>query len=104
MLCDRGTVDGLAYWPGPESFWDHVATTLEQQLARYDAVIHLRTPSAANGYNQSNPLRTEGAAEAEPREAVAVPISTGTPVAAGENRATKEAEDLDIPAFLRRSR
>jgi hypothetical protein len=37
------------------------------------------------------------------REAVAVPISTGTPVAAGD-RAAREAEDLDIPAFLRRSR
>ena len=47
----------------------------------------------------------EGGGEGEAsREAVAVPISTGAPVAAGEPRATREAEDLDIPAFLRRSR
>ena len=41
--------------------------------------------------------------ETEARQAVAVPVSTGEPVAAGEPRAAKE-EDLDIPAFLRRSR
>ena len=39
VLCDRGTVDGAAYWPGPESFWDSVGTTLERELSRYDAVI-----------------------------------------------------------------
>ena len=39
----------------------------------------------------------EGASRDRAREAVAVPISTGTPAAAGESRATKEAEDLDIP-------
>ena len=44
---------------------------------------------------------TEG--ESEARQAVAVPVSTGEAVPAGEPRATKE-EDLDIPAFLRRSR
>ena len=38
------------------------------------------------------------------REAVAVPVAAD-PVAAGDSRgATREAEDLDIPAFLRRSR
>ena len=41
VLCDRGTVDGAAYWPGPDSFWDSVGTTLERELTRYDAVIHL---------------------------------------------------------------
>ena len=33
------------------------------------------------------------------REAVAVPVSTGS-----ASSAPREAEDLDIPAFLRRSR
>jgi cell division protein FtsZ len=43
-----------------------------------------------------------GGADAEPnREAVAVPVSSGAAAGAG---ATREAEDLDIPAFLRRSR
>jgi predicted ATPase len=64
LLCDRGTIDGAAYWPGPEAFWSSVGTTLQAQLARYDAVIHLRTPSATSGYNHQNPLRTESALEA----------------------------------------
>lgn len=64
VLCDRGTVDGSAYWPGPEDLWSSVGTSLNEQLARYDAVIHLRTPALEQGYDHSNPLRTESAAEA----------------------------------------
>lgn len=64
VLCDRGTVDGAAYWPGPGSLWLAVGTTLEEQLARYDAVIHLRTPSAVGGYERGNGVRIESAAEA----------------------------------------
>lgn len=64
VLCDRGTVDGAAYWPGSDDFWASVETTLQEQLRRYDAVIHLRTPSADNGYNHANPLRTESARDA----------------------------------------
>lgn len=64
VLCDRGTVDGAAYWPGPGELWDAVGTTREAQLARYDAVIHLRTPSPEHGYNHANPLRVETAVEA----------------------------------------
>jgi len=64
VLCDRGTVDSAAYWPGPEDFWSSVGTRLEQQLLRYDAVIHLRTPTVENGYNQQNPLRIESATDA----------------------------------------
>jgi len=63
-LCDRGTIDGFAYWPGPDDLWSAVATSHDDQLARYDAVIHLRTPSFDGGYNQENPLRRESAAEA----------------------------------------
>ena len=61
VLCDRGTIDGGAYWPGPGDLWSSVATTLEDELKRYDAVIHLRTPSLDRGYNHQNPLRTESA-------------------------------------------
>ncbi len=64
VLCDRGTVDGAAYWPGPGDLWTAVGTTLEQQLKRYDAVVHLRTPTLENGYNKSNPLRIESVADA----------------------------------------
>lgn len=65
-LCDRGTIDGLAYWPGSEAeYWSEMATTRDAELARYAAVLHLRTPPADNGYTRSgNPLRTETAEEA----------------------------------------
>ena len=64
VLCDRGTVDGAAYWPGPDALWEAVGTTLQEQLDRYDAVIHLRTPLPRQGYNHANPLRRESALEA----------------------------------------
>lgn len=65
VLCDRGTIDGLAYWPGDlDDFWSSTGTTWEAELARYDAVIHLRTPDPSHGYNHLNPLRTETAARA----------------------------------------
>ena len=65
VLCDRGTLDGLAYWAGSvEELLSSVQTTLDEQLARYDAVIHLRTPPENRGYNKQNPLRTESAAVA----------------------------------------
>src|SRR5262249_32732992 len=65
VLCDRGTLDGLAYWPGPmDEFCSSLGTTLSEQLARYDTVVHLRTPGSAFGYNNLNPLRPESAAAA----------------------------------------
>lgn len=64
-LCDRGTVDGLAYWPGTEDeFWHELGTTKGKELARYVAVIHLRTPPMEQGYNHQNPIRTESAIQA----------------------------------------
>jgi len=47
--------------------------------------------------------QAESKGETEAKQAVAVPVSSGESVAATEPRAAKE-EDLDIPAFLRRSR
>lgn len=59
-LCDRGTVDGEAYWPDdPESLWSSVDTTREEQLARYAGVVHLRTPEQEAAYNHSNAVRVE---------------------------------------------
>jgi predicted ATPase len=63
-LCDRGTVDGLAYWPDPpDTFWAAVGSALETELGRYHAVIHLRTPAPAQGYH-TDPIRNEPAARA----------------------------------------
>lgn len=71
VLCDRGTVDGISYWPGPlADFWTSTGTTMDAELGRYDAVLHLRTPTADQGYNHQNPLRTEsalGAADVDAR-------------------------------------
>jgi len=62
-LCDRGTVDGLAYWPdSPDAFWSDLGTTHAREFARYDSVIHLRTPRAA--WYQITGVRTEAAEEA----------------------------------------
>ncbi len=44
ILCDRGTIDGLAYWPGSSrGLLGHHGTTLHDELARYAAVIHVET-------------------------------------------------------------
>ena len=65
-LCDRGTVDGLAYWPdSPERYWAELETTPEREYARYAAVVHLETPDAEEGYNHQNRLRVESPAEAK---------------------------------------
>lgn len=62
ILCDRGTVDCLAYWDAaPARFWGELGTSHAAELARYAAVIHLRP---GQGYDHSNPLRIETAEEA----------------------------------------
>lgn len=65
LLCDRGTVDGAAYWPEAGTFWDTMGVAHAEELARYDAVIHLRTPRADQGYNHRNPVRLESEREAQ---------------------------------------
>ncbi len=66
ILCDRGTVDGLAYWQGlAETFWRDVGSTPSQELARYDVVIHMHPPRDHEGYDHSNPLRIESAKDAQ---------------------------------------
>lgn len=64
-LCDRGTLDGLAYWPVEEHlYWSEVGSGHASELLRYQAVIHLRTPTEAMGYNHQNQLRIETPEEA----------------------------------------
>ncbi|GIW70677.1 MAG: hypothetical protein KatS3mg102_0219 [Planctomycetota bacterium] len=66
LLCDRGTVDGAAYWPGaPEAFFRALGTSLEQELARYDACIFFET-AAAGGLriDGGNRFRIESAEQA----------------------------------------
>ncbi len=64
-ICDRGTVDGLAYWPGTsDEFWMENESSKEKEFAKYAVVIHLRTPDLTQGYNLDNPVRIESAQEA----------------------------------------
>jgi hypothetical protein len=64
MICDRGSLDGMAYWPSDGSdFLKSVQTTVEAEIARYDFVIHLDTAPESN-YDITNPLRTESYSEA----------------------------------------
>lgn len=61
LLCDRGTVDGAAYWPGPpEEFFSNMGTTLEAELKRYDAVVFFETAAVGGiSIEGGNPIRNE---------------------------------------------
>ena len=61
LLCDRGTVDGAAYWPGePHHFFDEIGSSLKQELARYDAVIFFESAAVGGmGIEGGNPIRNE---------------------------------------------
>jgi hypothetical protein len=66
LLCDRGTLDGAAYWPGePGDFFASVGSTMEAELAHYDAVLFFET-AAAGGIRieGGNPIRIESVDEA----------------------------------------
>jgi hypothetical protein len=66
IICDRGTIDGAAYWPteSKRTFFESVDTTLEKELKRYDCVIHLESADK-NDYDRTNPYRTEGHSQAK---------------------------------------
>jgi hypothetical protein len=66
LLCDRGTVDGAAYWPPPgEDFFTCQGTTLEAELARYDAVLFFESAAVGGIHIEGgNPVRTEDVATA----------------------------------------
>ncbi len=66
LLCDRGTIDGAAYWPGTaDAFFAAGGTSFAAELARYDGVIFFETSAAHGGdLKSNNPIRTESADEA----------------------------------------
>jgi len=61
LICDRGTVDGAAYWPESEGdFFAAMGSSIEEELGRYDAVIFFETAAAGGASIQgNNPHRTE---------------------------------------------
>ncbi len=67
LLCDRGTIDGAAFWPreAPEGFFETMETTLEAELRRYDAVIFFESAAVGDiSIEGGNPARTESNEEA----------------------------------------
>ena len=64
ILCDRGTLDGLAYWPDHrDEFFSELKTTMYTELRRYEAVIHLRVSADPASYRGTT-LRRETHREA----------------------------------------
>jgi predicted ATPase len=60
-LCDRGSLDGLAYWPNTDAdFFSTMNSSLEYELNRYDAVIFFETAAkSGQGIQSNNPIRNE---------------------------------------------
>ena len=58
ILCDRGSLDGLSYWPGSEEdFFKSMNSDLETELNRYDAVIFFETAAkSGESIRSNNPL------------------------------------------------
>jgi hypothetical protein len=65
-ICDRGGLDGAAYWPGGlERFLGAMGTTLDSEYRRYDAVIFLETSAQdPKSYPPENPHRVETPSQA----------------------------------------
>jgi predicted ATPase len=66
LLCDRGTVDGGAYWPGgADGYFRSMGTSLEQELQRYDAVVFFETAAVAGiSIEGGNAVRCESLTQA----------------------------------------
>ncbi len=100
-LCDRGTIDGAAYWPDrAASYFNALATRVEAELARYAAVIHLRSPATSSGYNRQNRLRIESADEAARLDALILDAWSGHPrrfiIESTADFVTKAARALEL--------
>lgn len=64
IVCDRGSLDSLAYWPDTEEhFYKTLETDRKTELARYDWIIHLDTATEPD-YDATNEIRTENFSEA----------------------------------------
>jgi nicotinamide riboside kinase len=64
ILCDRGSLDSLAYWPSSEdSFFEEIQSNRQQELARYEWVLHMDT-APQDSYDGEDPIRTENYEEA----------------------------------------
>lgn len=66
LLCDRGTIDGAAYWPHDTAdFFETLGTSLHAELGRYHHVIFFETAAVGGlSITSSNPTRIESSEEA----------------------------------------
>ncbi len=66
LVCDRGILDGAAYWPdGADDFCESVCGDAARALQRYDAVVFLETAAAGGlSIESDNAARLETAMEA----------------------------------------
>lgn len=66
LICDRGTLDGWAYWPENEDkdFFAAIGSSRDKEINRYNWVIHLDT-AGAESYDQHNIIRIENHREAD---------------------------------------
>ena len=64
MVCDRGSLDSIAYWPkDAEDFFRNMKTDRTTELQRYQWVIHLDTADQ-DSFDTTNPVRLESYIEA----------------------------------------
>ncbi|MEK2688301.1 ATP/GTP-binding protein [Bdellovibrio sp. GT3] len=88
IVCDRGSVDALAYWPSePSHFFDSIQSDKTAEFSRYDWVLHLDTADM-DDYDTSNPIRTETFPEAANLNAKIMEAWEGHPrrIVIGHNR------------------
>jgi predicted ATPase len=61
LLCDRGSIDGAAYWPGGHGdFFKALGTTIEREMQRYHAILFFETAAVGGiSIEGGNRTRTE---------------------------------------------
>jgi predicted ATPase len=66
LLCDRGTLDGVAYWPNSqEHYFEQLGTSIKHELDRYDAVLFFETAAVGGiSIEGGNPVRNESLEQA----------------------------------------
>lgn len=68
LVCDRGLLDGSAYWPGGRAdFLRHFGLSLEECFARYQRVLHLQSLAETHPQlygPENNAIRYENAMDA----------------------------------------
>jgi hypothetical protein len=80
LICDRGTVDGGAYWPSDGDFFEAMGTTLDEELARYDAVIFFESAAVGGmSIESGNPTRIEDDVEASRLDRALLDLWSGHP-------------------------